>query len=67
MRWGVVQGCGLGLNEALLYAFVDGAGVEKLLGQAFAIGIVTVTTFFVNRAWTFRMHHHPHAVAADAD
>lgn len=66
VRWGVVQGCGLGLNEALLYAFVDGARVEKLLGQAFAIGIVTVTTFFVNRAWTFRTHQPPLA-AADGD
>jgi putative flippase GtrA len=39
--------------------FVDGAGVEKLLGQAFATVIVTVLTFLVNRAWTFRMHHPP--------
>jgi putative flippase GtrA len=62
VRWGVVQGCGLALNEGLLYLFVDGAGVEKLLGQAFATVIVTVLTFFVNRAWTFRMHHHPPVV-----
>jgi putative flippase GtrA len=56
VRWGVVQGCGLALNEALLYGFVDGAGLEKLLGQACATAIVTVVTFFVNRSWTFRMH-----------
>jgi putative flippase GtrA len=62
VRWGVVQGCGLALNEGLLYLFVDGAGVEKLLSQAFATVIVTVLTFFVNRAWTFRMHHHPPVV-----
>jgi putative flippase GtrA len=66
VRWGVVQGCGLGLNEALLYAFVDGAGVEKLLSQVFATVVVTVLTFAVNRAWTFRMHHPP-LVAADGD
>ena len=65
VRWGVVQGCGLALNETLLYLFVDGAGVEKLLGQAFATMIVTVVTFFVNRAWTFRMH--PSVAAVDAD
>ncbi len=59
VRWGVVQGCGLALNEALLYLFVDGAGVEKLLGQAFATGIVTILTFIANRAWTFRTHHPP--------
>ena len=66
VRWGVVQGCGLGLNLGLLYLFVDDAGIEKLLSQALATAIVTVITFLVNRAWTFRMHHHPVA-AADAD
>jgi putative flippase GtrA len=66
VRWGVVQGCGLALNEGLLYLFVDGANVEKLLGQALATVVVTVLTFFVNRAWTFRMHHPPVA-AADAE
>jgi putative flippase GtrA len=66
VRWGIVQGCGLGLNLGLLYLFVDDAGIEKLLSQAFATGIVTVITFLVNRAWTFRMHHPPVA-AADAD
>jgi putative flippase GtrA len=65
VRWGVVQGCGLALNEGLLYLFVD-ADVEKLLSQAFATVIVTVITFLVNRAWTFRMHHPPVA-AADAE
>jgi putative flippase GtrA len=68
VRWGVVQGCGLALNEGLLYLFVDGVNIEKLLGQACATVIVTVITFFVNRAWTFRMHHpHPAVAAADAD
>ncbi|HEX3910004.1 MAG TPA: GtrA family protein [Solirubrobacteraceae bacterium] len=68
VRWGIVQGCGLALNEGLLYLFVDDAHLEKLLSQAFATVIVTVLTFLVNRAWTFRMHHpHPPAVAADAE
>ncbi len=66
VRWGVVQGCGLALNEGLLFLFVDGAGVEKLLGQAFATAIVTVITFLVNRAWTFRMHPPPIAVDAES-
>jgi putative flippase GtrA len=55
LRWMVVQSCGLGLNLALLYLWVDGIGVDELLGQAFAIAVVTVTTFLANRAWTFRM------------
>lgn len=66
IRWGVVQGCGLALNEGLLYLFVDDAHIEELLSQVFATAIVFVVTFLVNRAWTFRMQHHPIA-AADAE
>jgi putative flippase GtrA len=65
VRWGIVQGCGLALNEGLLFVFVDDAHIEKLLGQACATAIVTVITFLVNRAWTFRMH--PAVAAAEAD
>jgi putative flippase GtrA len=54
VRWAIVQGAGLGINELLLYLFVDGAHLDKLLAQAFATAVVTVTTFFVNRSWTFR-------------
>jgi putative flippase GtrA len=54
VRWGVVQTAGLGLNLGLLYLFVHDAGLDKLLGQAFATVIVTVLTFIANRAWTFR-------------
>lgn len=56
LRWTVVQSFGLALNEALLYLWVDGIGLDKLVGQAFAIAVVTTTTFLANRAWTFRMH-----------
>jgi putative flippase GtrA len=59
VRWGVVQGCGLALNEALLYVLVHHASLDKLLAQACATVAVTVSTFFVNRAWTFRMHPEP--------
>ncbi len=56
VRWAVVQGCGLAVNEGLLYLFVHDAGLDKLLAQALATVVVTVSTFFANRAWTFRMH-----------
>jgi putative flippase GtrA len=56
VRWTVVQCCGLGINEGLLYVFVHQAQLDKLLAQAFATAVVTVSTFFANRAWTFRMH-----------
>ena len=62
MRWAIVQGCGLALNEGLLYLFVHDAGLDKLSAQACSIAVVTVLTFFANRAWTFRVHA-PVAVA----
>jgi putative flippase GtrA len=56
VRWGVVQTCGLGINEGLLYVLVHDAHLDKLLAQVCATAVVTVTTFIANRAWTFRMH-----------
>jgi putative flippase GtrA len=56
VRWTIVQGCGLACDLGLVYLFVDGAGLDKLVGQAFATAIVTVATFGVNRSWTFRVH-----------
>jgi putative flippase GtrA len=56
VRWAIVQGCGLGVNEALLYLFVHDASLDKLLAQACATVVVTISTFFANRAWTFRVH-----------
>jgi len=68
VRWAIVQGCGLAINEGLLFLFVGEAHLDKLLGQAFATAVVTVSTFFANRAWTFRMHPHDSPVAvADLD
>jgi len=54
VRWFVVQSCGLLLDLGLVYLFVDGAGLDELVGQAATTVIVTLITFFVNRAWTFR-------------
>lgn len=54
VRWFVVQTSGLLLNLGLVYLLVDGARMDKLSGQAVTIVIVTVVTFFANRAWTFR-------------
>ncbi len=56
VRWAIVQTCGLGVNEGLLYLFVDHAHLNKLLAQVCATAVVTVSTFFANRAWTFRVH-----------
>jgi putative flippase GtrA len=64
VRWGIVQTSGLALNEGLLLLFVTVAHLDKLLAQACATVFVTVSTFFANRSWTFRVHHHEHPVAA---
>jgi putative flippase GtrA len=56
VRWFVVQSSGLLANLGLVYLFVDGIGLGELEGQAVTIAIVTVLTFLVNRAWTFRGH-----------
>ncbi len=57
VRWAIVQGGGLGINLGLLYVLVHDARIDKLLSQALATVVVTITTFLVNRAWTFR--HQP--------
>jgi putative flippase GtrA len=54
LRWTIVQGAGLGANTGLVYLFVDGLSIDKLLGQVPATAIVTVLTFLANRSWTFR-------------
>jgi putative flippase GtrA len=65
VRWGVVQTCGLGVDEVLLYLLVHDASLDKLLAQVCATAVVTVTTFFANRAWTFRAH--PPVAVADGE
>ncbi len=54
VRWFAVQSCGLLVNLGLVYLFVDGFGLGKLTGQAATVVVVTVLTFFANRAWTFK-------------
>ncbi len=56
VRWAIVQGAGLAVDELMLYVLVHDAKLDKLLAQVCATAFVTVTTFFVNRAWTFRVH-----------
>jgi putative flippase GtrA len=56
VRWAIVQSCGLACNLGLVYLFVDGLGMDQLVGQIPTTVIVTVLTFAANRAWTFKMH-----------
>jgi putative flippase GtrA len=65
VRWFVVQGCGLLVNLGLVFVLVDGAHLDKLVGQAFATAVVVVLTFFANRAWTFRVGRVPDRALAE--
>src|SRR2546426_4921901 len=56
VRWTVVQCTGFALNLGLLYLFVHDAGLDKLVAQAFATAVVTVSTVFANRARPFPTH-----------
>lgn len=56
LRWAIVQGLGLLADLGLIYLFVNGASLPKLIGQALAIVLVVGATFFANRTWTFKMH-----------
>jgi putative flippase GtrA len=40
-------------NVGLLYVFVDGIGVDRIVAQVIVILIVQLLTFVVNRAWSF--------------
>jgi putative flippase GtrA len=55
------------VNLGLVYLFVDGAGLGELPGQAVTIVIVTLLTFFVNRAWTFKTRSEPALADSAAD
>jgi putative flippase GtrA len=65
VRWGIVQTCGLALNVGLLYVFVHDVHLDKLLAQLCATAVVTLSTFFANRAWTFRVR--PPVAVADGE
>jgi len=54
VRWAVVQTAGLALNLGLLYLLVHDGAMDELVAQAIATVAVTISTFLVNRAWTFR-------------
>src|SRR6478735_3649705 len=44
VRWGIVQTCGLAVNEGLLFVLVHHAGVDELLAQVGATAVVTTLT-----------------------
>lgn len=53
-RFVVVGAVTAGIQMALLWAFVDAAGVNYLIGATIAIEITIVLSYMFNNAWTFR-------------
>lgn len=54
VKFVTVTGIGFGLNEGLLYFFVDRAHFHILTGKIFAVLIVLAWNYLLNRHWTFR-------------
>jgi putative flippase GtrA len=54
VRFCVVSLVAFGLNLVVLFALVEGAGVEKVLAQAIAIAAATPLSFLGNKLWSFR-------------
>lgn len=52
-RYLVVQLVGLGVNELVLVALVEGASVQHLAAQAVALVVASSIMFALNRYWAF--------------
>jgi putative flippase GtrA len=52
-RYVVVQLIGLGVNELVLVALVEGASVQHLAAQAVALVVASSVMFVLNRYWAF--------------
>jgi len=53
-RFVVVGAVTAGIQMALLWAFVDAAGLNYLIGATVAIEITIVLSYVFNNAWTFQ-------------
>jgi putative flippase GtrA len=53
-RFVVVGAITAGIQMALLWLFVDAAGLNYLIGATIAIEITIVLSYVFNNAWTFR-------------
>jgi putative flippase GtrA len=52
-RYALVQCAALALNAALLAVLVGDVGVDKVLAQIVALGVVTCLAFLASRHWVF--------------
>ena len=58
LRYLVVQGVGLGVNELVLIACVEALSLDRLLAQAFALVVASTLMFVLNRQWAFAHARH---------
>jgi len=57
-RFVVVGAVTAGIQQVLLWVFVDTAGVNYLIGALIAIEITIVLSYILNNAWTFQAMQH---------
>jgi putative flippase GtrA len=63
LRFGVVQGVGLGLDVSLLYVLVQHAALHHLVAQALVFPVASTVTFLLSRHWAFARATRPPASA----
>lgn len=66
-KYFTVLAIGFGLNEVLLYYFVEHGGLGEILGKAVAIVIVLFWNFSANKLWTFSKPKNPPLVTPPLD
>lgn len=55
LRYMLVGGVVVGLNAAILAAFVEGTGIDPRLGLALSLLLITPVAFVLFKRWTFRL------------
>ena len=54
LRFIAMAGAGMGLNTGIVWTAVHPLGINYLVAQVFATGVVLVFNFTVGKLWTFR-------------
>ena len=57
-RFVIVGAFTAGIQQGLLWAFVDAAGINYLIGATIAIEITILLSYVFNNAWTFEATQH---------
>jgi len=60
MRFGAVGSVGFAIDGGLLWALTSN-GTDAYVARLFSFPVAVVSTWLLNRNWTFRATRHPHA------